>query len=265
MFAALPAKRQTLLFSATFTDDIRTMAAGILRSPVDISVSLPNATASRIKQWVVPVDKRNKPDLFMHLVARNHWKHALVFVKTRNRVDYLAAMLDEAGYAVDTIRGDKPQPARLRALERFKTGEVQMLVATDVAARGLDIDDLPLVINVDLPIVAQDYVHRTGRAGASGVAVSLVCADEAPQLAAIEALIRQTLPREEEPGFEADHRVPQTSTTGEIVKKPKKPKNPKCRKPRRSPRKRLGRSRVRKLARTNISPLCSARLPRITT
>ncbi len=230
VFAALPAKRQTLLFSATFSDEIRKMAAGILRSPVDISVSPPNATASKIKQWVVPVDKRNKPDLFMHLVAQNRWEHALVFVKTRNGVDYLALMLEKAGYAVDTIHGDKPQPARLRALERFKTGEVQMLVATDVAARGLDIDDLPLVINVDLPIVAQDYVHRigrTGRAGASGVAVSLVCADEAPQLAAIEALIRQTLRREEEPGFEAEHRVPETSATGEIIKKPKKPKKPK--------------------------------------
>src|SRR5476649_757668 len=211
VFAALPAQRQTLLFSATFTDDIRAMAAAILRDPVNISVGSPNATASNIKQWVVPVDKKNKPDLFMHLVAQNNWEHALVFVKTRNGVDYLAAMLDEAGYSVDTIHGDKPQPARLRALERFKTGEVHMLVATDVAARGLDIDDLPLVINVDLPIVAQDYVHRigrTGRAGASGVAVSLVCADEAPQLAAIEALIRQTLPREEEAGFEAEHRVP---------------------------------------------------------
>ncbi|MGF6771063.1 ATP-dependent RNA helicase RhlE [Paraburkholderia sp. GAS199] len=230
VFAALPTQRQTLLFSATFSDEIRTMAAGILRSPVHISVSPPNATASRIKQWVVPVDKKNKPDLFMHLVAENDWKHALVFVKTRNGVDYLAAILDDAGYSVDTIHGDKPQPARLRALERFKSGDVHMLVATDVAARGLDIDDLPLVINVDLPIVAQDYVHRigrTGRAGASGVAVSLVCADEAPQLAAIEALIRQTLPREEEPGFEAEHRVPQTSATGEIIKKPKKPKKPK--------------------------------------
>jgi ATP-dependent RNA helicase RhlE len=230
VFAALPAQRQTLLFSATFTDDIRAMATGILRSPVNISVSPPNATASKIRQWVVPVDKKNKPDLFMHLVAENSWQHALVFVKTRKGVDYLAAVLDEAGYAVDTIHGDKPQPARMRALERFKTGEIHMLVATDVAARGLDIDDLPLVINVDLPIVAQDYVHRigrTGRAGASGVAVSLVCADEAPQLAAIEALIRQTLPREEEPGFEAEHRVPQTSATGEIIKKPKKPKKPK--------------------------------------
>jgi superfamily II DNA/RNA helicase len=230
VFAALPARRQTLLFSATFTDDIRAMAASILRNPVNVSVSPPNTTASRIEQWVVTVDKKNKPDLFMHLVAKDRWEHALVFVKTRNGVEYLAALLDEAGYAVDTIHGDKPQPARLRALERFKRGEVNMLVATDVAARGLDIDDLPLVINVDLPIVAQDYVHRigrTGRAGASGVAVSLVCADEAPQLAAIEALIRQTLPRKEEPGFEADHRVPETSATGQIIKKPKKPKKPK--------------------------------------
>ncbi|WP_205962861.1 DEAD/DEAH box helicase [Pararobbsia silviterrae] len=230
VFAAVPAQRQTLLFSATFTDDIRAMAAGILRNPADISVSPPNTTASKIKQWVVPVDKRNKPDLFMHLVAENRWEHALVFVKTRAGVEYLADMLDQAGYAVDTIHGDKPQPARLRALERFKTGEVRMLVATDVAARGLDIDNLPLVINVDLPIVAQDYVHRigrTGRAGASGTAVSLVCADEAPQLAAIEALIRHTLPRQEEPGFEAEHRVPETRSTGEIVKKPKKPKAPK--------------------------------------
>ncbi|HDR9177195.1 TPA: DEAD/DEAH box helicase [Burkholderia vietnamiensis] len=230
VFAALPARRQTLLFSATFTDDIRAMAATILRNPVNISVSPPNTTASRIKQWVVPVDKRNKPELFMHLVAENKREHALVFVKTRAGVDYLAAMLDEAGYAVDTIHGDKPQPARLRALERFKARDVQMLVATDVAARGLDIDDLPMVINVDLPIVAQDYVHRigrTGRAGASGVAVSLVCADEAPQLAAIEALIGKTLRREEEPGFEAEHRVPETSATGQLIKKPKKPKKPK--------------------------------------
>jgi len=207
------------------------MADGILRNPIHISVSPPNATAAKIKQWVVTVDKKNKPELFMHLVAQNKWEHALVFVKTRIGVDYLAGVLDEAGYAVDTIHGDKPQPARQRALERFKTGEVRMLVATDVAARGLDIDNLPLVINVDLPIVAQDYVHRigrTGRAGASGVAVSLVCADEAPQLAAIEALIRQTLRREEEPGFEAEHRVPQTSATGEIIKKPKKPKKPKA-------------------------------------
>lgn len=230
VFAALPARRQTLLFSATFSDEIVNLATAILRNPVNISVSAPNATASKIKQWVVPVDKRNKPELFMHLMAKHRWEQALVFVKTRVGVDYLAAMLHEAGYTVDTIHGDKLQPARLRALERFKAGQVGLLVATDVAARGLDIDDLPVVINVDLPIVAQDYVHRigrTGRAGASGLAVSLVCADEAPQLAAIEALIRQTLRREEEPGFEAEHRVPETDATGQIVKKPKKPKKPK--------------------------------------
>ncbi|MGS1000996.1 DEAD/DEAH box helicase [Burkholderia glumae] len=230
VFAALPTRRQTLLFSATFPDEIRAMAAKRLHEPVQISVSAPNATASRVRQWVVTVDKRNKPELFMHLLAEHGWQHALVFARTRAGVDYLAARLEAAGHAVDTIHGDKPQPARLRALERFKRGEVRMLVATDVAARGLDIDDLPLVINVDLPIVAQDYVHRigrTGRAGASGVAVSLVCADEAPQLAAIEALIRQTLRREEEPGFEAEHRVPQTSAAGELIKKPKKPKQPK--------------------------------------
>jgi superfamily II DNA/RNA helicase len=214
------------------------MAATILRNPVNISVSPPNTTASRIKQWVVPVDKRNKPELFMHLVAENKWEHALVFVKTRAGVDYLAAMLDEAGYAVDTIHGDKPQPARLRALERFKARDVQMLVATDVAARGLDIDDLPMVINVDLPIVAQDYVHRigrTGRAGASGVAVSLVCADEAPQLAAIEALIGKTLRREEEPDSKPSIACRKPARRASSSRNRKSRRSRKCCRPRRPP------------------------------
>ena len=129
--------------------------------------------------------------------------------------------------SADSIHGDKAQPARQRALERFKAGHAKILVATDVAARGLDIDDLPLVVNFDLPIVAEDYVHRTGRtgrAGASGEAVSLVCADEVVQLAAIEVLTGQTLERVDEAGFEPDHRVPVTNTRGEVVKKPKKPK-----------------------------------------
>ena len=134
------------------------------------------------------------------------------------------------GIAADSIHGDKPQPARLRALQRFKAGEVDLLVATDVAARGLDIEEMPLVVNFDLPIVAEDYVHRIGRTGRAGLgqAVSLVCADEVELLAAIETLIGQTLQRREEPDFEPEHRVPQTAPGGVVLKKPKKPKKPKA-------------------------------------
>ena len=145
--------------------------------------------------------------------------------------------LQRTGVSADAIHGDKPQPSRLRALERFKAGEVQILVATDVAARGLDIDDLPLVVNFDLPIVAEDYVHRigrTGRAGATGEAISLVCADEVQLLSAIEVLIKQTLQRRDEPGFVPDHRVPQTDATGAILKNPRSRRNP--RSPRPAPR-----------------------------
>ena len=134
------------------------------------------------------------------------------------------------GLKADAIHGERAQPARLRALERFKSGEVAILVATDVAARGLDIEGLPLVVHFDLPIVAEDYIHRTGRtgrAGASGAAVSFVCADEVALLAAIEALTRQTLKRIEEPGFIPEHRVPATSPDGGVEKKPKKAKKPK--------------------------------------
>jgi superfamily II DNA/RNA helicase len=230
VFMALPKKRQTLLFSATFSDAIRAMAGKLLAEPVSIEATPRNTTVKKIRQWVVPVDKKRKPELFLHLLKRNRWGQVLVFVKTRNGVEDLVAELARRGIAADAIHGDKPQPARLRALERFKAGEVKILVATDVAARGLDIDDLPHVVNFDLPIVAEDYIHRTGRtgrAGASGEAVSLVCADEVRQLAAIEALTKQTLERIEEPGFAPDHRVPATNAAGEVVKKPKKPKKPK--------------------------------------
>jgi ATP-dependent RNA helicase RhlE len=230
VFAALPARRQTLLFSATFSDQIRALAATLLADPVSIEVSPRNTTVKAIDQWIVPVDKKRKPELFMHLLKKKRWGQVLVFVKTRKGVDALVDTLSAHGVAADAIHGDKPQPARLRALERFKAGHARILVATDVAARGLDIDDLPLVVNFDLPIVAEDYIHRTGRtgrAGASGEAVSLVCADEVVQLAAIEVLTGQTLVRVDEPGFEPDHRVPLTNTAGEVVKKPKKPKKPK--------------------------------------
>ena len=223
LFAVLPKKRQTLLFSATFSDQIRAMANRLLREPVRIEATPRNTTVSAVKQWLVPVDKKRKPELFVHLLKKHAWPQVLAFAKTRKGVDELVGMLAAKRIDADAIHGDKPQPARLRALERFKAGEVRVLVATDVAARGLDIDDLPAVVNVDLPIVAEDYVHRTGRtgrAGASGEAVSLVCADEIEQLAAIEALTRQVIRREDEAGFEPDHRVPETAPGGQIVKKP---------------------------------------------
>jgi superfamily II DNA/RNA helicase len=231
VFAALPCQRQTLLYSATFSDAIRKVAEKALRDPVTIEVSPPNTAARSVTQWAVPVDKKRKTELFLHLARKHGWDQALVFVKTKRGCDELAGLLQAKRIAVDTIHGDKPQPARLRALERFKSGEVRMLVATDVAARGLDIHSLPLVVNYDIPIVAEDYVHRigrTGRAGASGEAVSLLCADEVTQLAAVEALTGKVLKRVEEAGFEPDHRVPETTAQGAIVKKPKKPKKPKA-------------------------------------
>jgi superfamily II DNA/RNA helicase len=227
LFAALPRKRQTLLFSATFSDAIRQMAKELLRDPLSIEVSPRNATAKGVKQWLVTVDKKRKSELFLHLYRERGWDQLLVFGKTRKGVDELEQLLLAEGIAADSIHGDKPQPSRLRALQRFKAGEVRVLVATDVAARGLDIDDLPLVVNLDLPIVAEDYVHRigrTGRAGATGEAVSLVCADEVQLLAAIEVLTRQVIRRQDEPGFEPDHRVPVTDASGAVLKKPKKPK-----------------------------------------
>lgn len=231
LFAALPRKRQTLLFSATFSDAIRTLARELLRDPLSIEVSPRNTAAKSVRQWLVPVDKKRKAELFCHLLQANRWRQALVFAKTRKSVEELVGLLQRQGIAADSIHGDKPQPARLRALQRFKAGEVDLLVATDVAARGLDIEEMPLVVNFDLPIVAEDYVHRigrTGRAGASGQAVSLVCADEVELLAAIETLIGQTLQRREEPDFEPEHRVPQTAPGGVVLKKPKKPKKPKA-------------------------------------
>ncbi|MBA1203015.1 DEAD/DEAH box helicase [Pseudomonas capeferrum] len=230
VYAALPTKRQTLLFSATFSDEIRMLAGLALDNPVSIEVSPRNVTASTVKQWLVPVDKKRKADLFCHLLRKQRWKQVLVFAKTRNGVDQLVERLREEGVNADGIHGDRPQATRQRALDTFKAREVQVLVATDVAARGLDIDDLPLVVNLDLPIVAEDYVHRigrTGRAGNKGEAISLICADEVQQLSAIETLIRQTLPRHEEPDYIPEHRVPLTDANGQVVKKPKKPKKPK--------------------------------------
>lgn len=230
LYAALPKQRQTLLFSATFSESIRLLAGQTLREPLSIEISPRNVAASSVRQTVIPVDKKRKGELFLHLLRERRWGQVMVFAKTRKGVDALCEELTAEGVSADGIHGDKPQASRQRALDRFKAREVQVLVATDVAARGLDIDDLPLVVNLDLPINAEDYVHRigrTGRAGNKGEALSLVCADEVELLAAIEVLTRQLLRREDEPGFEPDHRVPQTDASGQILKKPKKPKKPK--------------------------------------
>ncbi|WP_122579680.1 DEAD/DEAH box helicase [Pseudomonas viridiflava] len=230
IYAALPKRRQTLLFSATFSDPIRLLASQMLDDPLTIEVSPRNVAAASVKQWVVTVDKKRKADLFIHLVKKHRWGQVLVFAKTRVGVDQLVDRLQALGLNADGIHGDKPQATRQRALDRFKSNEVKILVATDVAARGLDIDDLPTVVNLDLPIVAEDYIHRigrTGRAGLTGEAISLVCADEVELLSAIEVLTRQTLERREEQDFEPEHRVPSTDASGQILKKPKKPKKPK--------------------------------------
>jgi superfamily II DNA/RNA helicase len=217
LLAAMPKKRQTLLFSATFSDEVRKLAKSMLKDPLSLQVSPSNTATKTVKQWLIPTDKRRKPELFLHLLKKLRWGQVLVFVKTRKGVEQLVKTLQEHGISADSIHGDKTQPARLRALARFKAAEVQLLVATDVAARGLDIEALPQVVNFDLPTVAEDYIHRigrTGRAGMEGEAVSIVCADEVDLLKAIETLTRQVIRRVEEPGFEADHRVPETGPAG---------------------------------------------------
>ncbi|MES2935539.1 MAG: helicase-related protein, partial [Pseudomonadota bacterium] len=147
--------------SATFSDAIRALAGTLLHKPVSIEVSPRNTTVKSVKQWMIPVDKKRKAELFCHLLQKKRWGQVLVFVKTRKGVDQLVDTLLAQGIRADAIHGDKAQPARLRALDRFKAAEVKILVATDVAARGLDIDNLPQVVNFDLPTVAEDYIHRT--------------------------------------------------------------------------------------------------------
>jgi len=213
----LPQQRQTLMFSATFSKEIRELASGYLQNPAQVEVSPPNATADKVEQWVYPVDKQRKPALLSHLVRDNSWNQVLVFTRTKHGANRLSKQLEKDGISAAAIHGNKSQGARTRALENFKRGKLQALVATDIAARGLDIEQLPQVVNFELPNVAEDYVHRigrTGRAGSAGHAYSLVCADEADNLKGIEQLIRKTLPREEVEGFEPQHAVPEGKVSG---------------------------------------------------
>ena len=208
----VPTERQTLMFSATFSKEIRDLARQFTRDPVEVSVTPPNSTAETVKQWVYPVDKKRKPELLAHLVHDKQWHQVLVFTRTKHGANRLTRQLEKDGINAAAIHGNKSQGARTRALDGFKRGKVQALVATDIAARGLDIEQLPQVVNFDLPNVAEDYVHRigrTGRAGADGRAYSLVSADEADYLFGIEKLIRMPLPREEVSGFEPTERLPE--------------------------------------------------------
>ncbi len=204
ILALLPAKRQNLLFSATFSDDIRALAKGVLNDPGEVSVARRNTASELVRQSVLLVQKEQKRDLLSHLVRSNGWKQVLVFTRTKHGANRLAEKLVKDGVPAAAIHGNKSQSARTKALAGFKDGSVEVLVATDIAARGLDIDQLPQVVNFELPNVPEDYVHRigrTGRAGATGAAVSLVDGEEGKLLADIEKLIKRKIDREPLPAF----------------------------------------------------------------
>lgn len=210
----LPRSRQNLLFSATFSDEIRKLAKELLINPVEIDVAPRNAAAVKVVQMVHPVDKARKSALLSHLIHDKKWQQALVFSRTKHGANKLVKLLAQDNIKALAIHGNKSQTQRTKALSEFKAGNVPILVATDIAARGIDIDQLPLVINFDLPQVAEDYVHRigrTGRAGASGQAISLVCADEFKQLNDIEKLIKRRIERVEVDDFEPNHSLPASS------------------------------------------------------
>ncbi|MEO3877679.1 DEAD/DEAH box helicase [Rheinheimera fenheensis] len=228
ILALLPKKRQNLLFSATFSEEIRTLARGLVANPLEVSVAPANTTAERVEQLIYPVDKNRKAALVTKLINDNNWQQVLIFTKTKHMANKLSLHLDTAGIKAAPIHGNKSQNARTKALADFKAGTIRALVATDIAARGLDIDQLPQVVNFELPNVAEDYVHRigrTGRAGAAGHAISLVCADEGKELAGIERLIKQQLPRQVMPGFEPVHPLGESKLNSKPYK-PKKPKAP---------------------------------------
>jgi ATP-dependent RNA helicase RhlE len=210
ILALLPKQRQNLLFSATFSDEIKALADTLLNKPAMIEVARRNATAELIEQRIYPVDRERKRELLAHLIKEHNWHQVLVFTRTKHGANKLAEQLERDGIPALAIHGNKSQAARTRALAEFKSGKLQVLVATDIAARGIDISELPHVVNFELPNVAEDYVHRigrTGRAGSEGEASSLVCIDEKKLLQDIERLIKREIPVVQIPGFEPDHRI----------------------------------------------------------
>jgi len=228
IMALLPQQRQTLLFSATFSPEIKQLAKQVVKNPTEIAVNPENSTAKTVKQWIYPVEKKDKAELLMQLIEDNDWQQVLVFSKTKHGANKLTKLLIANKITAAAIHGNKSQGARTRALADFKAGDVRVLVATDIAARGIDISQLPNVVNFDLPKVPEDYVHRigrTGRAGATGQAVSLVSHDEFKELQGIERVIGRLLDREYIVGFEPQNVLPESVLTK--AKKPKKPKKPK--------------------------------------
>ncbi len=210
VISLLPAQRQNLLFSATFSNEIRSLAEGMLDRPASVQVTPRNTPVDLIEQVMYPVDRERKRELLVHLVRTRAIDQALVFTRTKHGANKLVEQLNRDGIAASAIHGNKSQPQRLRALADFRAGRILLLVATEVAARGLDIEELPHVVNFELPMVPSDYVHRigrTGRAGSTGIAVSLVCVDEGPLLRDIERLLGSPIRQEVVPGFEPDRSV----------------------------------------------------------
>jgi len=210
IIALLPKKKQSLLFSATFSDEIRGLATGLLDNPASVEVARRNAPAEAVAQAVYHVDRDRKRDLLIQLIGDHGWHQVLVFTRTKHGADALSDRLGKAGIRSAALHGNKSQNQRQRALDDFKRLKLNVLVATDIAARGIDIDELPHVVNYELPNVPEDYVHRigrTGRAGASGQAVSLVCVDEHKLLRDIERLLKKDIEKRVQPGFEPDPRI----------------------------------------------------------
>jgi ATP-dependent RNA helicase RhlE len=200
----LPKKRQTLMFSATFSKEIKSLAKGMLHNPLLLEVACANITVDSIKQILHPIDKDRKSELLIHLIKKNRWHQVLVFCRTKRGADTLVSQLERVDVSADSIHANRTQRARTLALDGFKNGTISVLVATDIASRGIDVNQLPCVINFDLPYVPEDYVHRigrTGRAGTSGIAVSFFSEDESKQLKSIERIINRKFEREIIPGF----------------------------------------------------------------
>jgi len=219
----LPSKHQNMLFSATFSNEIKRLADGLLRDPALIEVAPPNTTVEAVEQVVHPVARTRKRALLSHLIKEGDWRQVLVFTRTKHGANRLAKQLVSDGVSAAAIHGNKSQSARTRALADFKRGAVRTLVATDLASRGLDIDQLPYVVNFELPHVPEDYIHRigrTGRAGANGVALSLVCVDERELLADIQKLLRREIQVKEIAGFKQEAAAAQASATPRFQRRP---------------------------------------------